>query len=209
MPNGENYASLHVKKTAEQRYRSAILEIGKTVKIYFTPEEKSAFAQVIEDRWNATRTTTADDHLQWIDVADAAGLLEEEAKMQKDDLLSPSFRERDSAYNRTQAYSRLEKSRMRYLELAQTLDAYANKLGAVEGQSIRLEEAHAYLDAGDERAAVLAYGKVDFHRNGDTGERARYLGLLLKYDPRWFRDICCKSRRFGVCAFSPQLRGAA
>jgi hypothetical protein len=181
------------QKTAEQRYRSAILEIGKTVKIYFTPEEKSAFAQVIEDRWNATRTTTADDHLQWIDVADAAGLLEEEAKMQKDDLLSPSFRGGDSAYNRTQAYSRLEKSRMRYLELAQTLDAYANKQGAVEGQPIRLEEAHAYLDAGDEKAAMLAYGKVDFHHNGDTAERARYLGLLLKYDLAGFETFAAKA----------------
>jgi tetratricopeptide (TPR) repeat protein len=184
--------ALH-RQTAEQRYRSAILEMGNTVKIYFTPEEKARFAQLVDDRWNATRTTTMSDHLQWLDVVGASGIVGEEAKMQKEELLAPAFRQDTHVSSRMQTYVSLERSRMEYLELAQTLDAYAGKVKPGEKDQVELEEAHAYRDAGDEKAELQVLARIDLRNSGDTAERARYFDLLLKYDVPTFESYAATS----------------
>ena len=191
------------QQTAEQRYRSAILEIGKTVKTYFTPEEKARFAQLIDDRWNATRRSTMSDHLQWIDVASAAGMVEEEARMRKDELLAPSFPEDTPAGSRMQGYVRLQRSRMEYRELAQTLETFAGKVKANKRQQVRMEEAHAYRDAGDETAELQTLSKIGFHNNGDVADRARYFDLLLKHDVPTFESFARDSNDMEYALAAP------
>jgi tetratricopeptide (TPR) repeat protein len=175
------HIQIHVQ-LADQRYRGALMEMGKTVDTYFAPEEKAKFALLVDARWNATRSTTSSDHLQWIDVAHAAGVLDEEAQMRKQEMLDPAFRRVSPASHQVQPFIQLERSRMKYAELAEALDQYLYTSNSTGGDGIRIEEADAYRSAGDEMAELKTLRKIDFEHNANLGDRERYFALLLKYD---------------------------
>ena len=171
------------RSTASDRYRQALVEMGKTAGEYFTPEEKRQFAALVDTRWKQALASMHADRLVWIDVASAAGIKDEEADMRKDVLLNrANWREVDFPAQ-LQTYSKLEESRVAFRELAETLDSYASVVSTNGRDGVLAQEAEAWRKAGDETAELRTRRKIDYDGGG---ERERYLALLLKYDAAHF-----------------------
>jgi hypothetical protein len=196
------------QQLAAQRYQSAVLEMGKTAGIYFTPEEKQQFASLIDARWKASGFTTANEHLQWIEAANAAGIADEEALMCKQVLLDPAFHSVALSGSQLQPYIQLERSRLEYVELAQTLDAYAETLAAKDHTPVLVEEASAYRDAGDELSELRVLKRINFEGNVYGGDRERYLQLLLKHDLPAFKSFGASNENEEIAVAAPNYAAA-
>jgi tetratricopeptide (TPR) repeat protein len=166
--------------TANQRYRSAVVEMGKAAGTYFTPEEKQSFAQLIDGRFNQAQWQTGGDaKLRWIDVASAAGLAEEDAHLRKTVLLDATPSHAEAARAQFDSWARLERSRMNFVELAKTAEHYAKTLVADQQLPILNTAADAYRDAGDAAGELRTLESM----SGDANVRERILALLLKQHP--------------------------
>jgi cellulose synthase operon protein C len=172
------------RATAAQRFHSAVLEMGKTAGAYFTPEEKMQFAQLVE-----ARSRQRSDVLNWIETASAAGIRDEEAKLRKQMLLEPASGVNARANPQFAPFVALERERMEYVELAQIVDAYAEKLQPGRRVSALTAEADAYRDAGDELSELRTLHKIGLEQSGAAGQRERYLKLLLKHDVHGFESL--------------------
>jgi tetratricopeptide (TPR) repeat protein len=182
-------------RTADQRYRDVVLEIGKAAGIYFAPEEKQTFAEQVKARWKQWYTTPkssdfAQVGLPWIEAAHAAGLMDVEESLRKEVVLGhvPVKVDRNADLA---AYEQLERSRMEYADLAATLEAYALTLNPRERVGPRLEEAKAFREIGDDRAELRTWRQVA-QMGGYRDDR--YLELLLKYDPAAFAAFGANSQ---------------
>ena len=183
------------RRTAAQRYQSAVLEMGKTVGTYFAPEEKQRFAQLLEARWKSSqanrldRSNAANEYLQWLDAAGAAGLTDVEERMRRQLLFDAQLRKDMPSNWQWQPYVQLQRSRLDYKELAQVMDDYAKTQTYEERVASLIEEANAYRDAGDEIAELHTMDKINFEANSMAGDRERYLKLLLKHDLSRFESF--------------------
>jgi tetratricopeptide (TPR) repeat protein len=182
------------QQTATQRFNRAIQEMGKTVGIYFTPEEKQKFAQLVNARWASVDHAAWANRSPWIEVAKAAAMPDVEARMRKRILLDRSYESGAPADSQVNAYEELERSRMEYTELARTLEAYALLLKPEARMQPRIAEAQAYRDSGDELAELRTLGKISFSGNGNDILRERYLQLLLKHDVAGFEAYASTSK---------------
>ena len=191
------------RRTAAQRYQSAVLEMGKTVASYFTPEEKQHFAQLVEERWKATESNSVDEHLQWIDAAHAAGLADVEERMRKEVLLDLKLRRGSIRNAQWQPYVQLERSRLDYAELAQTMEAYAKTEPYDARVASLIEEANAYRKAGDEVAELHVLDGINFEGNVDAGDREHYLQLLLKHDVARFESFGASNENEEIAVAAP------
>ncbi len=159
------------KEMARQQLDLAINAIGQVVQTYYTPEQKGAYAATLE-RLHATNAPLA------LQAASMAGLAEVEAEWRKQRMLTGLIATPDQA--NVSAYMALERRRLKFTELGNTLELYAARLKA-DARNLALQDAaQAYRDAGDEtdelrvtRPLVLAQ---------DAGLRDRYLDLLLRHD---------------------------
>jgi len=174
------------RSTASDRYRQALVEMGKTAGAYFTPEEKLKFAALVNTRWKQALASMHSGRLVWIDVANLAGLMDEEAGMRKEVLLHPANWREENSSAQLQPYARLEESRMAFRELAETLDSYAPVVSQGGYDVVLAQEAEAWRKTGDETAELRTLSKINYARNGGSGQRERYLALLLKTDPARF-----------------------
>jgi cellulose synthase operon protein C len=177
------------RATATERFHGAVLEMGKTVGAYFTPEEKQQFASLVK-----RRSGPRSGEILWAEAAHAAGITDEEERLRKQMLLEPSRRVNGSSNPQFATYLQLERSRMEYRELAQTTDVYAETLKPGYRTSALIAEAAAYRNAGDEAAEFSVLRKIGFDQGNDAGERERYLQLLLKYDIAGFVSLGESSR---------------
>ena len=184
--------------TAAQRFHSSVLEMGKTAGAYFTPEEKAQFAQLVE-----ARSRQRSDVLMWIEAASAAGIKDEEAKLRKQILLEPVSGVNARANPQFAPFVALERERMEYVELAQTVDAYAEKLQPGRRTSALTAEADAYRDAGDELSELRTLRKIGWGQNDATEQRERYLDLLLKHDVLGFESLGESSKNEEIAFAAP------
>jgi tetratricopeptide (TPR) repeat protein len=177
------------QQTAQQRFHSAVLEMGKTAGLYFTPEEQQQFAHLVDARWKAQQSSAWAERSQWIDVASAAGITDEEASLRKQVLLDRTGSNGAIADAQFNPYLQLERSRMDYSELAQTLEAYTLQLKPQNRQVAHIAEANAYRQAGDEASELRVLRQLQFANDNNTGELERYLQLLLKQDVAGFESF--------------------
>lgn len=169
--------------TANQRYRSAVIEMGKAAGAYFTPEEKQAFAHLVETRFNQTEwQQNGDAKLQWIDVASAAGLADEEAHLRETVLMDTAPSHAEAARAQFDPWSQLERSRMHFAELAGTAVQYAGTLMPDQQLPILTVAADAYRDQGDAADELRTIEAM----SNDAGVRERKLALLLRLHPKQF-----------------------
>ena len=150
-------------------FNAAVDAAGQTVKVYFTPEQKAAFATTLD-------TLHASDAPLALEAATSAGLASREAQWRKRELLSSA----PDAANLA-AYTSLQQHRLAFADLGQTLEAYAARVPAAERDGVRAQAAEAYADAGD-TTAELRVSRAAALRN-DTTLRDRYFDLLLSHNP--------------------------
>jgi hypothetical protein len=167
----ENYATQQ-RQLADQTLNAAVRAIGAAVKTFYTPEQKLAYAQTL-DQLHATNAALA------LTAATSAGLADREADWRKQALLTQTS-DPNSPETAAQRYIALQQSRLQFTQLAQTLEAYAARLSAGHRQAVLEQAARAYRDAGDipnetrfDHQLVLA---------NDHNLRDRFFDLLLAHD---------------------------
>ena len=139
---------------AQTTYRDAVQAMASVVAEFYTPEEKSGFAALLDtQRANRPDREVVD---LWIPAAQAAGLQDREAAWQRAILLGGGR----LAESQLDAYDALETARMNTRTLAETLDSYAQK--AREGKQVNAltQAVAAWRSAGDTRREALDMRKL-------------------------------------------------
>jgi tetratricopeptide (TPR) repeat protein len=158
-------------QTANTNLEAAVRALGEAVQTFYTPEQKLAFAQSLDRLHDGP---AANPKLA-LEVAQAAALTDREAAWLAQQLLTGPRNEAP-----VQACSTLQQARLKFADLAHTLESYAVRLKPDEQNTARQQAAQAFRDAGDstgelrlERALVA---------QGDESVRDRFLDLLLHRD---------------------------
>jgi hypothetical protein len=159
------------RQTARQQLEQAVTAMGQTVEAFYTPEQKLAYAHTL-DTLHTTNAPLA------LSAATSAGLADREAAWRKELLLSGAFN--PSTPPDDSAYVQLERRRLAFGELAQTLEAFAPRVAPGLRNNILHQAAEAYRDAGDETDELRITRPLVFAQ--DTGLRDRFLDLLLRHD---------------------------
>lgn len=161
---------------ATTAFNSALAAMGAAVDTYYTPEERTTFAALLETlRTGATPKQLAS---VWIPAANAAHLQEKEAAWRKELLLTKG----DTALEQLAPYTELERRRLRFTELATTLEAFT-RLHPTESEAALTEAADAYRDAGDGPAEARVLRTLVLSAKDNTALQQRYLSLLARRNP--------------------------
>lgn len=191
------------KSTATQRYQSAVIEIGKTVGAYFTPEEKQGFAKLVNARWSGGEHAGWNERSRWIDVASVAGLRDVEAQLRKDSLLDRGYEQGGPSDSQLGPFIDLQRSRMEFGDLAKTMEVYALLVRPNLRTPAYAAAADAYRDIGDEASELRVLGELRISEGGDDALRARYLQLLMKRDVRGFETFATSSKDDAMALSAP------
>ena len=165
------------RQTAKQRFHDAVIAMANAAGEYFTPEEKQRFAEVVEQR--SAHSSEPD---LWINVSASAGLKDEEARLRKQVLMESSKMIDANANPQFTPYIELQRSRMEYSALAQTMEEYVATRNPRNPWYAWDVEADAYRNIGDDPSELRTLRKIGIEQNNDSAERDRYLQLLLKLD---------------------------
>ena len=160
------------RQTARQQLDQAIRAIGEVVQTDYTPEQKVAYQQALE-RLNQDHSNVANSSLA-LEAANSAGLAELEAEWRKQLLLNAALPQDPNPYQN------LERRRLKFTELANTLEVYASRVLPVGRNGVLRTAAEAYRDAGDETNEIRLTRPLVLAR--DTSLLDRYLDLLLRRD---------------------------
>jgi len=173
--NWREQAALNHRNLATAGLVRALTSIGATVDTFYTPEERAAYAaQLDQQRSGANLQPVA---TIWIPAAHAAGLFDKEAAWSKEIVLSTY----KSAADQVTEYTTLQTSRMRFTELAQTLEAFL-KLHPKSADTTLPAEATAYRNAGDTASETRVLRTIVTRNAAESVFRTRYLDLLLHHD---------------------------
>jgi cellulose synthase operon protein C len=124
-------------------FASAVRSIASTAAELYTPEEQDTFAKLLDSQ----RVNRPLDEVVsvWIPAASAANLKDREAAWRRDVLLHGGV----LADGQLQPYDRLERARMDFTPLAETLDAYAAQLRPVAQSQVLAMAVTAWQSAGN------------------------------------------------------------
>lgn len=165
------------KEAAETNFRRILMEMGRSVSTYFTPEEKLAFGQFVgEKKQGLPRSQIADT---WIPVVHEAGLLDVEEQW-RHELIGGGG---EIAEQQIQPFSELEKQRLRYNELGQVLEHYASTLSKSKQDQMLLQAAEVYWTGGNQTAAFALMKGIGIESPAMQGWRERYFQILLAHSP--------------------------
>jgi hypothetical protein len=147
---------------ASTTFTNALRTVASTAAELYTPEEQDAFAKLLDSQ----RANRPFDEVVkvWIPAAAAANLKDREAAWRRDVLLHGG----PLASSQLQPYDQLERARMDFAPLAETLDTYAAQLRPEAQPPVLSMAATAWQAAGnveresaDLRTLVLRYRNVD------------------------------------------------
>jgi hypothetical protein len=155
-------------ETASTNFEAAMSTMAKTVATYDTPEDKAHFASLLS-------TPVAGHDLRL--YAQYAGLQDLYAAYLHDHLTKSAAHEADPPAS----FIALQRSRMLFAELGQSLLAYLPTLPSTEREPVRIEAANAFHDAGAESSElhVLACSQ-SIH--SQSPQRDRLFSLLLAHN---------------------------
>ena len=173
------------KFTARDNFRKALQQLSSVAATYYTPEEKLAYAKLLDAR-SAGRP--AQEMVEvWIPAAHTAEVLDREAAWRREVLLHGG----DAAQTQLQPYDSLAASRMDDKVRAETLEAYAESLkGDRQMQALGFAE-NAWRDAGDRAQDVRLLRRL-VGGNRAAQYRARLFEVLLESDPAALMQIATK-----------------
>ncbi len=157
--------------TAKQGFLAVIREVGTTVATYYTPEEKLAYAHLLD----TARAGKPEVASVWIAAAEAAKLQDRVSQWLREVLLKNS---QESKRN-LQRFNSLEIDRMDNTVRGQTLEAYAMLQPVRDRGSIFAMAEDAWRDDANHAAELRVLGKI-YLRNENSELRDRYFSLLLQ-----------------------------
>ncbi len=161
---------------AKETLTGALTALGQAVAALYTPEEKLAYAKLLDT--HRANASTAEVAGLWIPAAHEAGLLDREAAWRRDLLLTAG----DPARNQLQPYIELEQRRLDFSTLASTLDTYAAQ-GKRERQPALLNTAVTSWRSAGDTAHELHDLRLLVVTFAQTQWQDRLFGLLLQSDP--------------------------
>jgi Tfp pilus assembly protein PilF len=164
------------KETAAQGFLAIIRQVGVTVATYYTPEEKLAYAHLL-DAARSGKPLTEVVNL-WIPAAESAGLQDHVAQWRRDVLLANPHN-LDAGLD---AFNALEKQRMENAVRGETIERYAELQPARDRNGTLALAADAWRDDANHAAELRVLGKINLRGAGNSTLRDRYFSLLLQSD---------------------------
>jgi len=164
------------QQTANASFNNAMTVLGQSVATYYTPEEKLAYAKLLDaQRANKSASEVAG---VWIPAATAAGLSDREAQWRHDLILQGG----DIAKSQVGPYNTLENNRMDYRALGDTLDRYAVTLKPEEQPSALEMAERAWANAGETAAETNDLRKLAVAHKMQQFQEPLF-ALLLRNNP--------------------------
>ena len=164
------------QQRAQSAYRNAVLQLAAVAAEFYTPEEKSAFATLLDSQHAASSPQDLAD--LWIPAAKAAGLKDREAAWRREILLHGG----KLAAAQLEPFDTLEAARMDNTVRAETLDAYAAQLKSTEQAHALTMAAAAWHDADNVQRETLDVRKLAVtHR--EQQNQQRLFEIYLHGDP--------------------------
>ena len=172
---------------ARSAFQSALRQMGLTVAEFYTPEEKLAYAQLLD----AQRGGKSDAEVAsiWIPAAEAAGLRDREAQWRKDLVLAGGR----VGQSQLSAYQDLEQQRMKNDALAKTLEIYAAARPPAARDAIRGRAVSAWADDGKPNEELRVLRSMNLGTDQYAVFRERYFQLLLRADQASLLDQASSS----------------
>jgi len=170
-------------RTARDGMRSALSEMGMVVSIYFTPEEKVAFAKFAEAQRAGMGVTDVEAFA--VPLAQSAGLAALEARWRYELMLDE---EKDKGANsflllsRMQPFVELQRRRLRVAELGAQLEQFAPRIEPRQRFTVWLAAQEAYQSAGDPQGELRAFAGMASGA-GSREQQMRLFQLLLTRRP--------------------------
>ena len=195
-------------ETARTGMQQALQELGRTAASYYTPEERSAFAQFAQKLRQPMNLTDVESFA--VPLAEAAGLEDLEARW-KYELAMDTAPDWRFVQARMQSYSQLQRRRLKFAELAPQLEQFAPRLPSVAQPSMLLEASGAYRSAGDETNELRVLSSVPTAYVGSEYLQ-RFFELLLKQNPQLLVNTAAnwtprgeQAAQFAIANGSPEL----
>ncbi len=163
---------------AQSSFQSALRRVSQTVAEFYTPEEKLAYAQLLDGQ--RAGKSAAEVAGTWIPAAEAAGLKDREAQWRRD-LLLAGGKIGDAQLG---PYDSLEQQRMDHAERARTLEAYAAMRPVRTRESILTMALNAWMDGGDTASELRMLHSLNLDTDDHAAQRNLYFQLLLRSDQK-------------------------
>jgi tetratricopeptide (TPR) repeat protein len=195
-------------ETARNGMTGALQELGSAANLYFTPEERLAFAHFAESK--RTGMNAADLEKFAIPLVESAALADQEAHWRFDLIMQqagmPNF------YSNVRPFVDLQRRRGRFAELASQMEQFARAVPPTQQSTPLLDAADAYRSAGDEQNELRILS--NFSNGGlDITRSQRYFQLLLarqsqelvRYATNWHSPYSQQAADYIVAHGSAQL----
>ncbi|HEV2989367.1 MAG TPA: hypothetical protein VG759_13065, partial [Candidatus Angelobacter sp.] len=152
--------------------------MGSTISLYFTPEEKQAFLQIVQDRNSASSRDDAYDYL--IPLAKAAGFTDLQAKLMYENVMNRP----DNSTHLSELID-LQTRRLKLGELGQQLEHIAESYGQKYSEYFS-QAADAYRLAGQPLDELRTLKRLEHYSawNWMNRQQTHLFELLLKYEPQ-------------------------
>jgi tetratricopeptide (TPR) repeat protein len=167
-------------ETARDGMTVALTEMGNTVNLYFTPEERLTFAHFAESKKSGMKF--ADVEKFAIPLAQAAALADQEARW-RFELMMQAPNDTLTLYSRLPAFVDHQRRRGRFAELASQLEQFAGVLPGTNRHAPLLNAADAYRAAGDQQNELRALASISAPYL-DNVHQQRLFQLLLAQQPQ-------------------------
>jgi predicted Zn-dependent protease len=166
-------------RIARDGLRSALSEMGSAVSIYFTPEEKVAFAQFAETRRAGMGLADVDAFA--VPLAQSAGLAELEARWRYE-LMMDKGGNSSVWLSRMQPLVELQRRRLKFAELGSQLEQFAPRIEPQRRHVVWAAAQDAHQRAGDPDGEMRAFAAMPFG-SGGREQQMRLFQLLLTRQP--------------------------
>ncbi len=177
---------------ARQGMRASLIELGNTAALYFTPEEKTSFAQFAQKLRQPMSLQDVDTFV--VPLAQSANLAELEATWRYELMTEPGLQP-NVLIGRMQAYADLQRRRMSFAELGRQLEQFASGRIGIQGASILQAAADAYDAVGDENSELRVLSVIPIAMSYE--HQVRFLELLLMKQPQRLVQVTAQWTPFG------------
>jgi predicted Zn-dependent protease len=195
-------------ESARNGMTGALQELGNVANLYFTPEERLAFAHFVEAKRAGMNAADLDKFA--IPLAESAALADQEAHWRFDLMMlqakMPNF------FSSVRPLVDLQRRRGRFAELASQMEQFARAVPPTQRNTPLLDAADAYRSAGDEENELRILS--EFSNGGlDLTRLQRYFQLLLakqsqelvRYATNWRSAYSQQAADYVVAHGSAQL----
>lgn len=180
---------------AETAFASCLTAMGTTVATFYTPEEKLAYAQLLDTE--RANQPSRDVEAIWIPAASSAMLFDREADWRKSLLLAAN----KSAAAQLQSLTTLQHRRMQNAELAAAVEAYAATLPAAKRSAVLAAAQEAWKLDGNGAEEMRVLGAMHLADDSLQSLRERYFALLLRKAPdRMFAQLAGRASAYSQSA---------